>query len=152
MAQLPHATRSAVFNALFYLLKTIPPPVGEKWKTASQFLKQYDEVDAAEQPAIFLLRAPQSAEQKTYGVTKWTFRASAWIYYRTDGLRTEHTYPDQLTDQFLDNIEATFQTDLGVSLTLGGLVKHCWIDGTCYADPGISDPQAIIIIPISIFL
>lgn len=155
MVALPHAKRSEVFNALFNLIKTVAPPAGTSWGTQSQSLVIWDEVSAASQPALFLHRGPQTAEQtRAFGVTKWHWKATIWIYYRVDGLKNSTTmYPDQLTDQFIDNFEQTFQTDPLVGpLTLGGLVYHCWIDGSIFTENGINDGQAIILIPISILI
>lgn len=151
---LPHAARKDVFDALFTLLKTIPAPTGMAWKLTSQRLRHWDDVSAAEQPAMFLERAPQTAEQKhAFGVTGWHWRVLVWIYYRVDGYKTESTYPDLLTDQFLDKIEETFQTDPNNGpVTLGGLVNHCWIDGTIVWESGTNDGQAVLVIPLSILL
>lgn len=164
MVNLPHATRSQVFSALFKLILTIPPPVGKTWNTQSQHLVDWEQCPGDAQPAIFLHRGPQTFNQKTFGVTKLQFRATVWIYFNVGGLKTSSTYPDQLTDQFLDSIEQTFQTDpINGRLTLGTytdpttgrtepLVYHCWVDGTVFFDSGLTDDQAIIIIPISILL
>ena len=151
---LPHATRSQVFTALFTYLQTIPSPTGQSWGYVSQYPKIWDEVDAANQPALMLHRGPQIFESKhRFGVTKLQFRANIWIYFRTDNLKTKSTYPDQLTDQFLDNFEQYFQTDAADGrFTLGGLVWHAWIDGSVIFDSGINDNQAIILIPLSILL
>jgi hypothetical protein len=151
---LPHATRKAVFTALFDLIQKIPAPAdAPNWKTASQLLKSWDEVNAGDQPALFLHRGPQQVEQKTFGVTRWLWKCSLWIYFRADNLKTVSTYPDQYTDAFLDSVELAFQTEplLG-RLTLGGLAWHCWLDGQVFSDPGINDSQAVIVIPISILL
>lgn len=151
---LPHATRNQVYTALFTLIKQLPPPPGQKWKGFSQNLKSWDDVPAESQPCVFLHRLTQTAEQThAYGVTKWIWRSMIWIYFRSDGYRTSTTYPDQVTDPILDSIEQLFQTEPGAGrLSLGGLVQHCWIDGTIYFDPGLEDNQAVILVPISITL
>ena len=155
MSGLTHSTRNAVFTALFNLAKTIPPPLTySAWKTTSQFLKQFDEVPAADQPALFLFRGPQHATQeKAFGVTKWKWRAFLWIYFRTEGYKTSSTYPDQFTDDFLDKLEQTFMPDPqnGVQ-NLGGLIHHCWIDGAIYFDSGLTDGQGVVVVPISILV
>lgn len=154
MSNLTHAPRSQIFGALFDLIQTIPCPVGSRWKTASQKLVQWDKVPPVNQPAIYLYRGPQKAESnKVFGVTKWQLRATLWIYFRTDGLQTSNTYPDQITDPLLDAIEEVFQPSPQVQRnTLGGLVYHCWIDGVIVFDSGISDGQAVCIVPLSLAL
>jgi hypothetical protein len=151
---LPHAGRAAVFTALFNFLTYLPPPTGMTWNTQSQYLQIWDDVPAANQPAMFLYRGPQNFEQKhVFGVTKLHWKASVWIYYRVDGYKTKNTYPDQITDQILDNLEQLFQTSpVDFRQTLGGLVYHCWIDGNVVFDPGIVDGQAVIVAPISLLL
>lgn len=151
---LPHATRSQVFTALFSLIKQLPPPPGMKWQRFSQNLKSWDDTPSEEQPCCFLHRLTQTAEQKhAFGVTRWHWTATIWIYFRSDGYKTETTYPDQITDPIIDSIEQLFQTEpLDGRLTLGNLVHHVWIDGTIYSDPGLEDGQAVIIVPISILL
>lgn len=154
LAPLTHATRQQIFNALFnnFVLK-IPPPTGMTWKLQSQRLRQWDDVNAADQPACFLYRGVQTTKQAAYGVLKWQWRASIWIYYRVDGLKSTTTYPDQVTDQLIDDIEQTFQSDpmTGV-IDLGGLVKNVWIDGTIVFDSGIVDNQAILVVPLCILV
>lgn len=152
---LPHPTRREIFTALFNWLRQIPPPAGAPaWKTFSQAVKHWDDVPATDQPALFLQRGLETLEQKTFGVTKIHFRALVWIYFRTDGLKTQNTYPDQITDPVLDSIEQLFQTlpPLATRLTLGGTVYHCWIDGTIASEPGLMDNQAVIVVPISILI
>lgn len=150
---LPHAKRADVFNALFTFIQQIAPPVGQKWQMFTQWVRMWDEVDPTNQPCIILHRGPQQAEQKhAFGVTRWAWKASLLIYYRVDGYKTSNTYPDQVTDPLLDSIEQCFQVEPPNRLTLGGLVHHCWIDGTIYHDPGLADNQAVILVPLTILL
>lgn len=154
-APLSHASRNQVFTALFDLLKTTTPPTGQIWRTTSQHLRLWDSVDKGAQPALFLQRGPQvAAQNSTRGATRWQWNCWAWIYYQVGGLKNSQTlYPDQLTDQFLDNIEQVLATDpIDGPRTLGGLVQHVWINGTIFTEAGIEDDQAFMIIPISILV
>jgi hypothetical protein len=167
MSDLQHATRSVVFNAVFNLMKKVPAsaiPGATVWKTASQNLVTWDECTAIEQPAMFLHRGPQISEQKhVFGVTKQLWKASIWLYFRIDGLKTSSMYPDLVTDQLLDSFEMAFQSDPTIKrLTLGTYINsigrteeicyHCWIDGTIFFDSGINDNQGVIVIPLSILI
>ena len=167
MPPLQHAPRSTVFNALFSLMQTVPAtsiPGATVWKTVSQHLILWDQVPAVNQPAMFLHRGPQIADQKhVFGITRPMWRASIWVYFRTDSFNTSSTYPDQITDRLLDSFEETFQTDplirrqtLGTYTNAQGrtadIAYHCWIDGTTYFDVGVVDSQAVIVIPISILV
>lgn len=153
MNQLDHNTRSAVFTALFNLLQTTPPPTGKTWKTFSQALISWEQIDSDRQPAMFLHRGPQSASQKTaYDVTKWIWKATVWVYFRTDGLNTVNTYPDQLTDQIIDNIEQVMRPAVtNGQQTLGGACYHAFIEGTIVWDT-FTDGQAVIVVPITIYV
>jgi hypothetical protein len=151
---LPHATRNQVFTALYNLLLTTPPPVGQKWNYTSQSLELWDQVKEANQPSLFLHRSVQIAtENHAYGVTKWLWKSSVWVYYRVENYNTKNTYPDQLTDQFLDGLEQVFlPVPPYKNQTLGGLCVNAWIDGQCIFDSGLQDGQAVIVIPISIYV
>jgi len=155
---LAHTTRQKVFDTLFAYLGNCPSPTGVPWATRSQSLAQWDNVPASNQPAMFLRRGPQTAKQIAFGVTKWVFRATVWVYFRTENVSTPGSYPDQLTDQFLDAFEQLFQIQTQPapftlsSNNLEGLVKNVWIDGMLFSDPGLTDSQAVIVIPLSIEL
>ena|ERR1051325_8010179 len=155
LAPLPHATRKEAFTALFEFIKKIPSPDKQQWKLFSQFLVDWDQVPAANQPAIFMHRGPQRQTQpNANGITKIHWKVTVWIYFRTDGFRTVNTYPDELSDEFLDAVEQLFQTNppLDGRLTLGGTVYHCWIDGDMFFDAGVVDGQGVAIIPLSILM
>jgi hypothetical protein len=155
LPKLQHATRCEVFNALFNLLQTLPPPSGSKsWKTVSQTVLEFDEVPAANQPAIILVRGPQNFTLKAVGTTKLHWRCFFLIYFRVDNQKTSsNRYPDQITDPIMDSIEQLFTPVMfNQYFTLGGLVQNCWLDGNAVADPGVVDGQAIIFVPISIIL
>lgn len=157
---LPHSTRQQVFTALMnFLQSTVPAPADPvtgnsiPFQTYSQIWEHWTQVPDTRQPAMYLRRGPQTFTQKTaYGVTKLHFRCTVWVYFRTDGYRIGNVYPDQLTDNFIDGFEQAFQTLPGTTLTLSGTVFRCWIDGPVFSDPGLSDKQGVIVVPLSIQL
>ena len=151
---LPHATRNQVFSALFNLLLTLPSPTGQSWGLTSQMVQHWEDVPPGNQPALFLHRTVQiSSQQHAYGVSKQEWRSLVWIYYRVDGYKTANWYPDQLTDQFLDSMEQLFlPSPSGKPQTLGGLVTTVFIDGQATFDSGILDGQAVIVVPLSLFI
>ena len=154
---LPHPPRSVIYNALFSFLQQIPAPGGTAWNTFSQAIRHWDDVTAAEQPALFLTRQLEMQTQKTgYGVTKIEFHSLVWIYFRADGMKTVDTYPDQYIDPLKDAIEQLFQTNppSGGRLTLGGNCQHCWINGSIYSENGLEDAsgQAVVVFPVSILV
>lgn len=150
---LPHTSRQQVFTALFNVVKSIPPPTGTTWQTFTQHLKSFDDFPPEQQPAFTLYRMHQIADQKTFGVTRWQWKAALIIFYRIDAYQCPQgqAFPEVLVDNFIDAVEQRFQTDpLNNRFTLGGLVYHCWIDGAIAFDSGIVDNQAIIVIPLTI--
>jgi hypothetical protein len=158
---LQHATRNQVYTALFNFLQLIPAPsivpntglpITTKWKTYSQWLKEWTDVPSENQPALFLHRGPEEAIQNhAYQVTKWVWNVTVWMYFRTDGLRTTNFYPDMLTDPIKDAIEQLFQTQTQPqAATLGGLVQNIKVSGTLYCDCGLIDGQGVIIVPLAI--
>ena len=152
LVPLQHASRQEIFTALFNLLQTLPPPTGSnQWNTFTQTVKEWTDYDASEQPVMTLARGAQNFILKAPGILRVHFKVALLIYFRADGFLTTNTYPDQVTDSMLDSIEQLF-TPQGVDqyLTLGGIVQNCWIDGNIYSDPGINDPQCVILVPISI--
>lgn len=151
---LGHATRTQVFTALFTLLQTLAPPPGfSSWKTFSQDIQSWDDFPAASQPALFLARGPQIYAEKAYGATKLTWKLYIWVYFRTDGLHTKNTYPSQVCDPVMDSIEQLFIPPAANSkFTLGGLVQNCWLEGPALAEPGVTDNQAVIVVPVNITL
>lgn len=154
---LPHATRSVIYNALFSFLKQIPAPTGVQWKTFSQAIEHWDNVAPAAQPALFLTRQFESTTQKTAnGISKLEFHCLVWIYFRSDGMKTANTYPDQYIDPLKDAIEQLFQTNPpnGGRLTLGGVCHHCWLNGGIYSENGLEDAtgQAVVVFPVSIWV
>lgn len=149
---LTHATRQQIFTALFNLLKTLPPPPQfSQWNTFTQKIQQWDDYTAAQQPVMTLFRGAQNFKLTAVGTTRFQWKVLLLIYFRTDGFQTSNTYPDQVTDVVLDNIEQLF-TPQGNNkyFTLGGLVQNCWIDGNIYSDPAIVIDQAVVLCPISI--
>lgn len=151
---LTHAGRNKVFTTLFNLLLTLPTPTGQPWGLTSQRLQLWDDVAPTNQPALFLHRLGQvSTQAHKYGVTKQEWKAAAFIYYRIDGYKSKNWYPDQLTDAFLDSVEQLFiPAPPDVYQTLGGLCTTVWWNGQATFDSGLTDNQAVIVVPISILI
>ena len=54
--------------------------------------------------------------------------------------------------QLIDAIDAAINPMPGIPQTLGGLVLHTYIDGTVVFDNGLTDQQAIILVPITMLV
>jgi hypothetical protein len=152
-AQLTHPTRSEIFTALFDLIAQASPPFGIIWQTKSQSLKHWDDVPSTAQPALFLHRGIQTAtQQHAYGPTKWVWLVYLWIYYRVDAFKTISTYPDEVTDVLIDWAETILQKNEYGQQTLGGLIQHVCVEGSILFDSGITDNQAICVIPLALYV
>lgn len=162
------ATREAAYTALFNLLKGIPlpnsvSPTG-RFVTTGRALQDWDDVPHGNQPAMYLHQLPQRASQPNISLVQWQWHAACWVYYRTDNINNPNSgvYPDTVVNQILDAIELALQPappeerqTLGLAVpnapgTTG--VIHTWIDGDVVWDSGLTNNQAVIVIPITILV
>ena len=150
------ASRETIFQALFDLLCAVTPPASicavetpQVWNETGRDLKFWDQVEPANQPALFMPQTPQHASMETFGLSQWRLSATAWVYYRTDGIIDPATPRDRAVNQVIDVIEHAINPYPGELQTLGGLVLHTYIDGAVVFDSGLTDPQAVILIPIT---
>jgi hypothetical protein len=72
----------------------------------------------------------------------------------TEPTGAETVIPASLLNPVLDGIDAALQTDNPSTnqFTLGGLVKHCYIEGEIMTDEGTMAPKAMAVVPIEILL
>lgn len=117
-------------------------------KPGSRHAAIWPEVGSADLPCWFLVFfAEQSAQPQAYG-------ASAFErYYRIIvDAQIDPTDPGG-TAKFANGVLAAFEAVLFNSYqpqTLGGLVTHCWIEGTAWALGGTLAQQVTIEIPIKV--
>jgi hypothetical protein len=138
--------REPIHTALFAKLQG-----AAGFKTSSRRLKHWTDVSPPDCPALFLtLRSEQATQNPKVGVTVWDVTFDAYVYVDTDGDST--AAPATLMNPLLDAIEATLKPDnLGSrKLTLGGLVEHCWIEGSVATDEGVLGGRGVAIIPIMV--
>ena len=111
-------------------------------------LKPWSQV--AEQPAFFLRNVKDEYAHKANILAALTLHVELWIYAKVG--------PDdaaaETLNTLMDAVDAALQPDnLAMNtLTLGGLVQHCWIEGDAEYDPGDLDRQAKAVIPIRILV
>ena len=138
-------TREPIFAALFAKLAATPG-----LSTSSRILKHFSDVLIPDQPALFLSEVSQTVERSRGLPKKWIFLCNVYVYVRRAGM-------DQISstniNNILDAIEAALEPPAGTDVqTLGGLVEHCWIEGTVATDEGTLGEQAVAIIPIRILV
>lgn len=149
-------SREAIYSALWTLLQTAIPPaeVGGSWQLTDRNLKLWSDVPPANQPALFMVQNAQDGTMSPdeFLLSQWKLKATAWIYYQTDSIDDPNLAKDTVVNKVIDAIEAVLNPMPGIAQTLGGLVLHTYIDGAVISDNGLTDPQAIILIPITILI
>jgi hypothetical protein len=138
-----NVTREACYSALFSLLVK-----SAAFTTTSRRLRHWSDVSSSEKPALFMATGKQTPQQVNRLPTKWVLDATVYIYVNAFGSDD----PGPILNSYLDAIEAALLPNSGVEVTqtLGGLVSHCWIDGTIETDEGTLGDVAVAIVPIKI--
>lgn len=115
--------------------------------TASRELQIFS--DVKDQPGLFLVDRAESYPGRATGMpTVVIFDAEAWVYINTPPLGPAlNTLLDAI-----DTVLAPTPVFNGVLLqntqTLGGLVQHCWIEGTVEKAFSHKQRQGIAVVPI----
>jgi len=133
--------RAGIYTALFALLQT-----ATGFAEYGARLKFPAEVPA--QPALFLRRTDDDYQtRRARGLPAIVvLTAEVIIYYRATDVEEA---PGAELDALIEAVEAALLPGpLCDYQTLGGLVSHCWIEGTIKKDDGALSGQAGAIIPI----
>lgn len=139
--------REAIYTALFNLAK-----VASGVTTASRRVRHWADVSPIEQPALFMVQKTESAQVVTRQPARWTFSVDLILYVNTGGHDPNIT-PSSIFNPIVDAITAALAVSQNSGeQTLGGLVERCRITGSIETDEGALGDQAVIIIPVEIFL
>lgn len=141
--------REAIYAALYNLLLGVPGIV-----VAERRLRHWNDVKPVEQPYLCVAQGNQTATQgnPVIGVSaKWVLEADIYVYVQTRGKQIPGTVLNPILDAIEQALEPPFP-DIDKCQTLGGLVEHCWIEGTIETDEGTLGDQAVAIIPVLIFV
>jgi hypothetical protein len=144
-----NVSREQIFDALLSQLNTATLDGTTAFVTASRKFQQWDQVDSANRPALFVVKGFEHASQNTYGETKWRIKAVAWIV--CDHSADSDT-PGALLNNLLDAVEAALAPTDGLNQTLGDLVTNAFIDGEVVVSEGSlpDDTTSIAVLPITI--
>ncbi|MGE0105285.1 MAG: hypothetical protein AB7U64_23385 [Blastocatellales bacterium] len=141
--------REPIMQALKAKLQTI-----SGFRTVSRRLRMFDEVPAAEMPALFIVEPAETYVQGSEAVPeKTTLDVELWIYI-CDG-KDNHTEPVSVLNGLLDDIDAALRPPgppYKPIQNLGGLVSHCWIEGQVEKTPGDIDGIGLARIPLKILV
>jgi hypothetical protein len=139
-------TREPLYAALFALLSGTGA-----FTTASRRLRHWSDVEAAEQPALFLVQKRESAKAAEGSPPVWRAEIDLYVYCQAPD---DETAPAAVLNPLIDAIEAALAPqgpDLARGTqTLGGLARHCEISGAIETDEGALGGQAVAIVPIEI--
>ena len=138
-------TRETIYSALFDKIGAAAPFV-----TASRRLRHWQDVGPSEQPALFMAQRNEVVEMKPGMNPVTTLHVDVYLYARTNN---PDKSPGQILNPLLDAVVATLGTPDSPTtnkLTLGGLVQHCWIEGTIETDEGVLGDQGVVIVPVAI--
>lgn len=122
------------------------------FRTTGRRLKHWTEVAA--QPALFIDDGDEEWPERPGGIPATPLLdAEIWVY--SDAGKNPDSVPASVLNALLGAIETALAPTIvfdGVNRqnvqTLGGLVEHCWIEGTLDKVSGHADGQAVAIVPI----
>lgn len=144
--------RNLYFDRLLQIVRDITWVSGgspQGFVTTSRRLRSF--ADVPEQPAAFVSSGDELFAQTTGLPYSVTLEAKLVIYHRVG--TDETAIPDEETSLIMDAVQAALNPpDVDERQTLGGLVHHCWIDGTVLKDSGDLDGQAVIVVPIKMLV
>lgn len=139
----------AIYAALFERLKSKMDGV----VTISRRLRHFNNVPVEQRPALFITQGNQQ-EMAVHGLNaKVELAAEIYLYIsESDSAVPPSTQLNLYIDKLRQAIKPEFP-EICKYQTLGGLVEHCWIDGTIEVYEAVEnmlDDQGIAIIPIRI--
>ena len=137
-----------IYQALFDRLSGI-----DGFVTMSRRLRLWNDVAPTERPALFVTQGNQT-EVPVKGLdAKVELEAEVYVYIHESDPSIP---PSAQLNQMIDHVRAKLapdHPDMCEYQTLGGLVEHCWIEGTIEVFEAVEnmlDDQGIAIIPIRI--
>lgn len=138
----------SIYQALFNRLSGI-----DGFVTTSRRLRHFNNVQTEERPALFVTQGNQT-EVPVKGLdAKVELEAEVYIYiHETDKAIPPSVQLNQMIDKVRKAIAPDFP-EMCEYQTLGGLVEHCWIEGTIEVFEAVEnmlDDQGIAIVPIRI--
>jgi hypothetical protein len=149
--------REAVWAALFALLHA---KLASGYVTMSRTHVLPPILTPDQQPALFVVQGRETRAPRPQGLPgKITLSGFLILYFQSPVPMTDPTGQETVNgatqlNAMLQAIDVALLPDNipGGTLTLGGLVTHCWIEGDTDMDTGIYTSQGAAIIPIRILV
>ncbi len=146
-------TRSQAAIALFNLVSTITWGEGQAFVTKDRRLRHFSKVSRDEQPAIFQGEHNETIGQITRMPSKVIMDLSLVIYHQAslDPSVIGADYNSAIIEAILFALAPLPGT--GDRQSLGGIVHHCWVEGSIFKEPGDDEThQGMLVIPVRIML
>lgn len=137
--------RETIYVALLNLLSA-----ATGIKIDSRRIRLWTDVAPTDKPALFIRQNQDSYVQSRGVPAKITLSCDVFIYLNV--AKDPNTVPATALNALLDAVDTAILPDNLVEnvQTLGGLVSHCWIEGSTTLDAGEIDGDGIAILPIKI--
>ncbi len=117
--------------------------------TFSRVLKNWDEMSAVDQPALFINKLPENRAQSK-GSPRLLTSNYDLVCYTNTGQDIDVIRATQI-NVLLDAIDARLAPDpVTLFQDLGGLVSHAWIEGETEIVEGVLGEQAIAVVPVKV--
>jgi hypothetical protein len=146
--------REAIWAAYFAHMKAA---LADQFKTIGRRHVQPPALLQNQQPALFVCQITESKESKPRGSTgKLTLHGFNFIYVyqsatnEVPGKESKVAATD--LNALMKAVDDAMMADGDGVFTIGGLVSHCWIEGTSLADQGVWGQQAMAMMPVHILV
>lgn len=155
-------TREDVFTALAALLTSVPGinSVSRRMSMPSEFSAARNDLRL---PRLMIWEQNETTEQRGRGTPATrTWEAFLVVYFKNPSIGGPNVNLDSLVpgatiiNPILEGIEAALTPSPSAdnTLTLGGLVSHCWIEGTTTVALGDVDTEGFggLVVPVKILV
>lgn len=137
-------SREAAYGALFALLQAGASGAG--LNTVDRRVRLPEQMNAAELPALFMGVDRQQVAPRSGLPPRRTLGARLFLYAANPD---RHTAAGIVLNGLLDWVEATLAPDPVSNLqTLGGAVRHAWVEGAIEVFEGPSGDRAAALVPV----
>jgi len=124
-----------------------------EFNTISRRFRTPANVSPPEMPALFIVEPNEQRVRSIEGLPEIAM-LEIDLYFYIDAGQDPNDEPisamNVLLDKIADALKPDYPEPLDQVCTLGGLVQHCWIEGTVEKDPGDLTGKGICRVPIKI--
>ena len=138
------ASRETAFVALFNLVSGI-----SGIKQCTRRLQHWADIPPEELPALYMQHTGETHNPSRGLPDKIVLEVSLWLYVRSEELAV-----GPILNPILDAIGQAFVPSITGenTLTLGGVVHHCWIEGQIQIFEGDLGDEAVAVVPLKILV